>query len=475
MAKDYFQDIVPPSENSPRRVAVTPQDDSAIPPQPIETAAPLFAPVSDADTAAPAPQERSIRNISMPNRPTRSRPLDDMRDMREVPPLGMGMPRGPRRPSRIWMWAAAILSILILAALVLVAFRDTVVRVTPRTHSVVFDEASLFTSYPEASAASGMLVYTVRTVELEDSEVVSASGTVHAEDRASGTITVFNDYSAAPVKLVKTTRFEANGGLIYRVPADVSIPGKAGAVPGQVQVTVVADQPGEKYNIGPVARFTLPGLKSSDMYTKVYGSSSAAMSGGFAGERPGIASDALESTIALIRDRLEKKAHEAALAQSDDAQISFADLIQIEYQDMPSTPETGGGARIHQKAIVRIPVFARKDFSGAIARSVSTDADGGSVNLTGDSYTVHQSGTTSILGTEPLQFSLQGEGLLVWSVDSAALSTALAGRDQTAFQSIVTGFPAIQEAKARIEPFWSSSFPKDSSDIKIKIELPKAK
>ena len=89
--------------------------------------------------------------------------------------------------------------------------------------------------------------------------------------KASGSITVYNNYSTASVKLIKNTRFQTPAGLIFRVPADVVIPGKQGSTPGQVTVTVFADQVGQQYNIGPTPRLTVPGLQSNAaMYAQIY-------------------------------------------------------------------------------------------------------------------------------------------------------------------------------------------------------------
>ena len=72
-------------------------------------------------------------------------------------------------------------------------------------------------------------------------------------------------------------------------------------------------------------------------------------------------------------------------------------------------------------------------------------------------------------------FQLTGQAMLIWEVNASELAQALAGRDQSAFQTIVTGFPGIQSATARIEPFWSSAFPGDANRIRIKIADPAAK
>lgn len=461
MARDYFQDIMPPSGDERSRA---PSQANAE-----ETRIPIHAGSQETPSSA-----RSIRNISIPNREGR-RPMSDMRDTREVPTVGRGQPRPPRQFSRRWIWGLAGLCLLVLAALLLLALRSTLITVTPRSHTVVFDQSAQFSAFPVATAASGTLAYSVQVTDLEDSEVVPSQGTVHAEDKASGTITVYNNYSAATIRLIKNTRFQAPDGLIFRAPADVVIPGKTGGTAGQVSVTVIADQPGEQYNVAPISRFTLPGLKSASAeYAQVYAASTAAMSGGFSGDRPGVDPAALAAAVSTVRDRLDQKAHDAAHAATA-ATTVFPDLMAITYQDLPDTSEAGGGVRIHESAHVQIPVFDSSLLAQAVASAVSADAGNSSLHIVpGANFGAHATSTVTVLGTDPLQFTLVGTAQLVWDVDTGALAAALAGRDQGAFQTIVKGFPGIQEARARIEPFWSSTFPKDPTAIQVEVVAPTA-
>lgn len=465
MSKDFFQDIVPPSSggNSSRmrRVPVASGQTSEEPeamPEEVEDK-------SFDEEPAPTP-DRSIRNVNItPGRPRRHTDVPP-------PPGAFGMSK--RRVSRKWMWAVAIVGLLAVAALALVSLRMTSVTVMPRTHAVLFDDGSVFTAYPQIAAAAGALPYTVETVELEDSDTVASNGTVQASDKASGLVTVYNDYSTTPQRLIKNTRFEAPGGLIFRAPTDIVIPGRTSAGPGQITVTVVADQPGQQYNVGPVARLTLPGLKSTaDMYAKIYAQSSAAFSGGFLGQKPGVAQADLDRAIAGIRSRIEGKAREAAEKLSSDAVVVFPDLVQIRYQETPAVEGTGNNVRVTQKATISIPVFPGEVFAKTVALSVSSDVDDALVSLVpGEGYGARFVNASSTLGVDPLQFGLIGAADIVWQIDEAALAEALAGRDQSAFQTIVTGFKGIQEARARIEPFWSGTFPANPADIKIKVQNP---
>jgi hypothetical protein len=70
-----------------------------------------------------------------------------------------------------------------------------------------------------------------------------------------------------------------------------------------------------------------------------------------------------------------------------------------------------------------------------------------------------------------IDFNLTGKATLVWNIDTEALKNALANRHESAFQTIISGFPGIQGAHARIQPFWKSSFP-DTSKIIINIVEP---
>ena len=455
MEKDYFQDILPPQGST----APKPPPPREVPPPPNE----------------PPQNARSIRNITVsPRAPRRMFGGGDMHEgHHEAPPPP---PKHHRRGPRMWIWIVAVVFIAILGAIFALAMRPTKITVIPRTQGIVFDSSLLFSAQPAQSAALGALPYTVQTTELEDSAVVSAEGTENVQEKASGTITVFNEYSALPVRLIENTRFETPDGLIFRTPSEILVPGRTGDTPGQISVTVIADQEGERYNVGPISRFTLPGLRgTSDMYADIYARSTTSMSGGFSGTRPAVAPAALESTKAEMRGRLEQKARAAAEGQQGGASVVLHDLVKITYTTLPATPEAGGQVRLHERAVVEIPIFPAEAFAQTVARGVSADAEEGGIVLRGVENLAASLAETEeavSLGTTPFAFSLSGTAQVVWNVDTAELAEALAGREKAAFQALIAGFPGIEEARARIQPFWSSTFPSEPSAIQVVMEEP---
>lgn len=411
-------------------------------------------------------EERSIRNVTVPNR---MRPITS-RETIPPPP-----PRGPsKHRSHVWLWAVALVALVAIGVGAAVSMRKTTVTVVPRAQSISFDQTYAFTAYPETNAASDTLPYLVQTFDFEDSELVpSTGGTPQVDHPASGSVTVTNAFSASPVKLIKNTRFETADHLIFRTPADVTVPGKKGSTPGTVTITIVADAPGSRYNIDPQARFTIPGLKSNpQMFGSVYASSQTAMTGGSAASESGIDPAALAKAITTIRSRLQAKASEsiAALASTS---VAFPELAQITYSDEPSVPN-GANIQVKEAIHVELPVFDSNVFAQSVAKAASIDTQESRVYLASLSGVTAAPGmASSTLGSTPITFTLSGKSQVVWQIDTQALAQALLKKDRDAFQTIVNGFPGIQESQAQIQPFWSRTFPAQSKDIDIIVVPPK--
>lgn len=445
MARNYMQDI-------------TPQGDE-----------PEMTPPRRAASPAPEPEERSIRDfkpsaarvrLQSPSRP-------DMRSDEMV---------APRRRSRIGIWIAALIALLVLIGLaVLVMLPSTSITIVPRTHVVPFDASTPLTAYPAGSAATGTIPYTVVTQVFEDSSVVQASGTEQAEEKATGTVTVYNEYSDQPVRLIKNTRFQSPTGLIYRIPASVDVPGRKGTTPGSVSVTVFADQTGPDYNIGATDKFTLPGLKGTpEMFEKVYAKSTQAFTGGFSGQRPAVSASVLDASRAEIRGRLTEKAQQLAQT-APQGSLAFAGLTAVNFETLPPVNEPGGGVRVTERATVAMPVFQMEAFAKAIAQSVSADAENQSVSVRFTDGTSAQAVgplNAADLGQQTITFTINGRGQIIWNVNAAELTEALAGREESAFETIIQGFPSVEEARARITPFWRKSFPTSPAKIDVTVEEP---
>jgi len=105
--------------------------------------------------------------------------------------------------------------------------------------------------------------------------------------KARGVISIYNEYGKSPQALVATTRFLTSDGKLFRLIRGVIVPGMTEVdgkmEPGVIEAEVIADEPGEEYNIGP-SDFSIPGFKGSPKYGKFYARSFQSMAGGGSAE-----------------------------------------------------------------------------------------------------------------------------------------------------------------------------------------------
>lgn len=105
--------------------------------------------------------------------------------------------------------------------------------------------------------------------------------------KAQGMVTINNETNE-DIKMIKTTRFISENGVLFRLANDVVIP-KAKTegttkVNGTAKVLLVADEAGEKGNVKSPTFFVATYKENkSDLYNKVYAKSDTEMTGGGAG------------------------------------------------------------------------------------------------------------------------------------------------------------------------------------------------
>ncbi len=130
------------------------------------------------------------------------------------------------------------------------------------------------------------LIVSSRVVEVNSSAVFSFDATGQkdvSDQKAHGTVVIYNEYSAASQQLVATTRLLAEDGKLFRLVENVVVPGiseiEGKIEPGKVEAEVVADQSGEEYNIEK-NKFSIIGFKGGPKYEKIYAHSTVKMVGG---------------------------------------------------------------------------------------------------------------------------------------------------------------------------------------------------
>lgn len=386
----------------------------------------------------------------------------------------------PVSRDRAWLYVALGLGLAIIAAAFTLSlfFAGATVSVFPKQDTVVAHAA-----FDAGQGAS--LGFERMTVERTVERTIAAATTKNVEERATGKLIIYNDYAEMPQRLIKNTRFESATGNIYRIRESVEVPGKTAAGPGSVEVTIVAEEPGEQYNTAP-GSFTIPGFVGLPQEGKVYGKTTGDIAGGFSGERR-VVDDAERANIvteieANLRDQLLAAAFETSDRPAD--HLLFKEAVFFEFVPKEDVPVEGDKVTISRTGKLHGVLFKQDAFATAMARAALTSYGGESIRLENPQdlqVTVVPANTAT--GTTPEQpwespvyhVSVEGKAGFVWEFDAAALARDLAGKPKSVLEggseSIRSTYPGIDHLQANVRPFWKSTFPERPEDIKIITEL----
>lgn len=401
-------------------------------------------------------------------RPPRMKPRHSDEDISSIDIID----GGSQKKKRIFI--SAFVAILILAAgfgmSILLTGAD--VTVYPKYKDTTVQAS--FTSHIEPQV--GELGYELLTLEANGERQVSATGEEVVSERAIGTLLIYNAYSEKPQRLIKNTRFESPDGLIYRISESVEVPGSTtgddeSVVPGVVSAEVFADGTGEQYNIDP-AKFTIPGLKGTDQYEKMYAESTVEFTGGFEGSKFMIEETELQtaqqSLHLELRDTLLARLKEETLAGF----ILYEDAITFAFDSLPATEYGDKLATIKERARLQVPIFKESQFAQYLAENTVPGYEGEPIYIDDPhsltySYTKATTSKSDIATLTTIDFNLTGDVRLIWSFDESVLQSDIVGLPKTALSNVLSGYPAIERAEAVVRPFWSQSFPNESSGINI--------
>ncbi len=381
------------------------------------------------------------------------------------PPSRPPMYDRPQRPRRSFPLGTAIVALVVVLVSVgaLFAFSGAEVKVTATENT-----SSVQGEFVAAQGA-GDLPFEIITVEKIATVSAPSEGTETVNQSAQGTITIENQQDT-PQQLIKNTRFETPDGLIFRIRDSVTVPASAGGQPGRLDTTVYADATGDSYNIGP-STFTLPGLAGGATFTLVTARSAEAMKGGFSGPRPTVSAATREAKAGELRTKL---AGEMDAALSEAVPEGFTLLKGASatiYEAQPDAAAAGNNVELSEKGIARGIIFPTEALARSIAFQVVGAYSGQPVTLTDASgLTLAPVGDLPQVGATEFAFSLSGSTNILWIVDPARISGAVAGKSRDQAKTLLAGFPEVEQAELVVRPFWNTSFPNDPEKVTVTVQ-----
>ncbi|MDQ5950059.1 MAG: hypothetical protein QG669_281 [Patescibacteria group bacterium] len=373
--------------------------------------------------------------------------------------------------SRKGIWIVTILALVGLFIAVSFVFKGATVLVTPKSQHVNITDT--FTA--KSSGGDSDLVFDVVEIDEEVSREIETTETKEVSKKATGKVTLYNK-SSSPQALKIDTRLETKDGKIFKtdkaltIPAGKTVSGKV--TPGQIEVTVTADAPGEEYNIPP-SDFVIFGFKGTTRASQFSGKSTAAMQGGFKGMEANIGEEERTKLTEALREELKTSLMTKAVAQVPAEFVYYDDGVFFNPSSTLLVTKVDGKVNASLSGTLSIILFDEGALTRYLAKENITDYDSSDIVLQGlksMKFSLKSKDTISPKEAKDFSFTFSGEGDFVWSVDTDALKEALVGKKKREFTSLLSSFKSVESAEVSLNPLWMTSFPVDKNDIVVKLK-----
>jgi len=326
----------------------------------------------------------------------------------------------------------------------------------------------------DASVENGIVPGEFLIDESTVSGEFKATGSESASDRARGTITIYNEFSAQPQTFIPS-RFQAENGLIFRTQQNVTVPGatiKNGAVvtPGTVQAVVVADGAGSQYAIGP-SKFTMPALAGTDRGEKIYGRSTEAFSGGNPGANTVVSENNAEQAYSALR---EKALKESGISETLPEGLSvWSEATNSELADQSVNPSVGSRADMFTasvKVIERAVAFRQSDYEKVVDETILSKLDAAKTILPKSKKIVFAKPPVVDYAAGTVTAQIQVTVDVIDKIDAESFRGAVVNKDRDEIDKLIDSYRGIEGVKVRLSPFWVGSVPGNEERVKVNIE-----
>ena len=332
----------------------------------------------------------------------------------------------------------------------------------------------------QSTATNGNIPYNLVSLHGAATSTIPATDGPSLSTKAQGKVTVYNSFSSSTMRLIAGTRLAGSNGKVYRLTSSVTIPGYtktvSAVVPGSLSATVVADQPGDSYNISgsdSVSDFKVVAYKGGPKYDAVYARLASSITGGFIGAKKIVSPSAVASTTANIKAAITSSLLTQIKGVLPDGYVMYDGSYVTEFDP----PVVGGNdpskATVSVKGTLYGILFKKSDLVSKFAGADVVDS------FKGFDFTTQ--------GLESLKFSISnlkdfspakkglvlihasGDLKLVGKISVDDLKKKLEGLSLGSTQDVIKSFgPVIESGSGELVPPWSK-IPSDPSRITINI------
>jgi hypothetical protein len=368
--------------------------------------------------------------------------------------------RSNKRKLKDTLFYLAIILIIAAGFLWSFVFNSATITVTPKYKDLEVSETLLF--FKEDVL--------VDKYSSSLSKTVLKSAPKQINQKATGTITIYNNSSEASQTLIKNTRFQSPEGKVFRIIDSVVVPGKNGTIPGSIDAKVSADSYGSDYNIG-ATDFKIPGFKGTQKYNFFYGKSLKSMSGGISGVVSTVSNDDIIIANRDLKPALSQISKNEAEKIIHDGYFSLYDNLLINYSDNQSSLMTSGENSYVLTAnsiliSIKKEILAKMIVEQALKENFNSNERVRIDDIKGLTFTLDPD--INFIDSNILKVLVSGKVRIIWDYDKSNILKSLSGQNSSIFGEVLKNYnPSIVGSNYKITPIWIKSFPNNLNKIKI--------
>ncbi|MEA2006683.1 MAG: hypothetical protein U9O20_00780 [Patescibacteria group bacterium] len=383
-----------------------------------------------------------------------------------------------KKVSSKWKVVVPILILLVIlvggGAWVYVSYPKVEISIHPKKETLSKEIKIIAKEGATADDMSSKIIpgkYVELSVEKE-MEFEATGETFESDDgKARGKVTIYNKFSSSPQPLVVTTRVLSKEGKLFRLANDVTVPGMDGEKPGIVEVAVLADQPGEDFNI-TASTFTIEGFKGCSKYEKFEVTSKTVMTDGgspdsnkkLAMVTQGDLDSARKKTIDALDDTLEQEVS----SQLEEGTKVIIDSVEKEILSAVSSHKAKGVTKKFTYTIkqnMKAIAFNNEDVNVLIMQELEVDMDAGYL-MDAVSQVVFKKGISN-LEDKTVTMYVDAQAVAWPSIDKENIIKGIVGKKEEEIRNFLSNYPEIEKVEITVTPSWLATIPVSREKVEV--------
>jgi hypothetical protein len=371
------------------------------------------------------------------------------------------------------LWIIAVICLIVLFFTFSSFFAKAYISIHPKIVTVNLNET--ITANRDLSISDEGLSYQLVILEAENIKNIEGGEEEFVDEKAKGSVILYNAFSKEPQTLNIDTRLESASGKIYKTDTKVVIPGLSEiGIPGSVEVGITALEGGESYNDSP-NDFIISSFNNTLKKDKFYGRSNGPIVGGFKGMKKNVNTEQRSLAQAELEENLKNILLQKAREQIPEGYVLFKDATFFKFDSVLEDTSTEiGKVPLLVKGVLYGFLFKETDLVNEIMNIKFPEEKDRNLyikNLKNLNFSLTDK-DISFIDVRNITFKIAGSVQMVSFIKEDFVMKDLIGKEKKDFKNILSNYKNIHEADLTITPIWQKKIPSKSEAIKIKINYP---